>query len=1250
MMKRILFIAGLLVQCLYGFTQTDTSFWFVAPDCTSSHAQSPNYFRITAQGLPATVTISQPANPSFTPIVVNIAANSVSTIDVTSRLNMIENAPYNQVLNYGIKISATNLITAYYEQASNLNPDIFPLKGKNALGTEFLIPAQNTWSNGTSYNPVANNKFDIVATEDNTTVTITPSNNIVGRAAGIPFTITLNKGQTYCAAATNTNASSHLAGSAVSSNKPIAITMSDDSITDGAYGGCADLAGDQIVPISLLGMKYISIHGYLTGANDKVFIMAVQDATEVRVNGTTVALLNKGQVYNRASNGAPMYIEANKPVSALHISGFGCEVGGAILPQIECTGSKAVGVTRSDNQPIYFNILVPTGGEGNFTYNGNITTINASQFQFVPGSANTWKYARINMGSILSAGSSAYIVNSSSNFHLALIHGDASTGCRYGYFSDYNRFEATGNSNSPLCEGNNLQLNCNVTGSVADVTFQWTGPNGFVSTQQNPIINNITSAASGLYTCVATKSGCPAIPININVAVNAKPLNTASSNAPVCEGNTINFSTATVTGANYLWTGPNGFTSNLQNPTIPAASNLQAGMYTLVVTNNGCTTTENTSVVVNAAPTAAAANSGPYCEGQTVSLNGSSNNAGVSYNWAGPNSFTSNLQNPSISVAQQNASGVYTLTVSQAGCSDAVSTTTVTVNPGPGATVTGNSPLCENNTILLAGVTLSTGVTWNWTGPNGFTSNQQNVTINNATPTQSGNYILAVSKSGCTSTFSYTVLVNTKPIATPASNSPLCDGADLNFTTQSGNGFAYSWTGPNSFSSNLQNPQINNATLLANGLYTLTVSAQACADAVATTMVTIKPTPYAIISTNSPVCTNQTLQLNATNSLNGTLYTWSGPNSFSSSLQNSTIINPSTSASGSYTLTTSLNGCTSSANVSVLVKATPSAQIAASFPACRFSNTQLTNNNTVANTVYSWTGPNGYSSSQQNITINNFGDNNIGKYYLVATSNGCIATDSMVASLKESPVIDFPPITPICQEENGFQISATETTGISGGIGLFTGNGTNASGFFNPSVAGAGDHIIRYSFNASNGCSAFKEQIITVYPTPVVDAGPNKVMLQGGGVKLDASVTGIPASIKWSPANGLDNPGILQPLARPNANQTYLLEVQTTDGCYAADTVFVKVLGNIKIPNVFTPNGDGINDKWNIDGLPAFSTAELFIYNRYGQEIFRSTGYAKSWDGTFKGKPVPVGTYYYLIYLNDGFRSQPFAGWVAVLR
>ena len=155
------------------------------------------------------------------------------------------------------------------------------------------------------------------------------------------------------------------------------------------------------------------------------------------------------------------------------------------------------------------------------------------------------------------------------------------------------------------------------------------------------------------------------------------------------------------------------------------------------------------------------------------------------------------------------------------------------------------------------------------------------------------------------------MVVNPTP-ATPtaSSNSPICAGSTLTLTTPTVVGATYSWTGPNSFSSSAQNPSIVAATVAASGTYSVMVSVGGCTSAPGTVVVTVNPIPaMPTAGSNSPICSGSTLNL-TTPTVVGATYSWSGPNSFSSSAQNPSILAATIAAGGTYTVTVTVAGCT----------------------------------------------------------------------------------------------------------------------------------------------------------------------------------------------------------------------------------------------------------------------------------------------------------------------------------------------------
>ena len=572
-----------LFTLLLGFqasAQLDTLFWFVAPEVAQSHGDRPIVFRFATLATPATITISQPANPGFPPQVINLGANAALTLDLTPWIDIIENKPANSVLNYGFKIKATAPIMAYYEVVTscNCNPDIFALKGKNALGTNFIISAQTFLTNAN----YARSGFDIVATQSNTSITIVPSNDIVGHPAGLPFTIVLNQGETFSAEASNIAGNLHLSGSTVIANKPIAITIKDDSMSGAPYGGCADLMGDQTIPVPVTGKEYVTLKGYLNGP-DKVYVVATQNNTQLTIDGVSVGTLNTTNLYVHTQSNPTAYIQADKPIYVLHTTGFGCEVGGAIVPPVVCTGSNTVAFVRSTNEFFAMNILVPAGGENSFTLNGSPANVGPGIFQPVPGTNNNWMYAQLDGSGFIGVQAASRLENPSAKFHLGVIHGGANSGCRYGYFSDFAAYKyEIDAANDLLCSGDTLML---ATDSLPGATYNWTGPLGINSNGASLTLYGVVPAQSGNYIISGYNPGaCELIPDTVAISIIATPNQPAiSSNAPLCFGDPLE-AQAPLNGAlTYNWSFNGG--ALIQNDSI-SVSDLTPGSYPIQLYSN----------------------------------------------------------------------------------------------------------------------------------------------------------------------------------------------------------------------------------------------------------------------------------------------------------------------------------------------------------------------------------------------------------------------------------------------------------------------------------------------------------------------------------------------------------------------------------------------------------------------------------------------------------------------------------------
>jgi gliding motility-associated-like protein len=184
----------------------------------------------------------------------------------------------------------------------------------------------------------------------------------------------------------------------------------------------------------------------------------------------------------------------------------------------------------------------------------------------------------------------------------------------------------------------------------------------------------------------------------------------------------------------------------------------------------------------------------------------------------------------------------------------------------------------------------------------------------------------------------------------------------------------------------------------------------------------------------------------------------------------------------------------------------------------------------------------------------------------------------------------------------------------------------------------------------SQGCNSDTlNQQFTVHPYPIVDAGPDRVVLQGGSITIQSNATGNDLQYLWSPTTYLNSTTAVNPVASDMQDDiTYTLTVTARGGCKSLDAMFVKVLKAPRIPNTFTPNADGINDVWTIEYLDTYPSNRVQVFTRTGQLVFESRGYKTPWDGNFNGKPLPFDTYYYIVEPENG--RKPITGYVTIVK
>ena len=821
-------------------------------------------------------------------------------------------------------------------------------------------------------------------------------------------------------------------------------------------------------------------------------------------------------------------------------------------------------------------------------------------------------------------------------------------------------------SNGPLCAGSTLNLSAS---TIAGATYSWSGPNGFTSSLQNPVINNVTLANAGSYAVNVIVAQCISPSVVTSVVINSIPAIPVVSASPVCVGMNLNLIASLIPGASYSWTGPNGFASSNQNPTIANATLINAGTYSVTVTTNGCTSSAaSVTAAVNTVPSApVVSTNSPICSGSSLQLTASTL-TGAFYSWTGPNGFTSSLQNPVINNVTSANAGFYSVTVTVGQCTSISATTSAVINPIPATPIVSTSTVCEGMNLNLT-ASLVPGTSYSWTGPNGFTSSNQNPTIVNAGTINAGTYSVTVTANGCTSIpASATANVNTLPSAPIIStNSLLCSGSSIYLMAGSMTGATYSWTGPNGFTSSLQNPTITNAGTNASGSYSVTATVNACTGAAGTASITVNQIPPSpSVSSNVSLCAGSTVNLSAS-TIAGASYSWSGPNGFISSLQNPVINNATSMISGVYNASITVNGCTSQATSTTIVIDQPAIANAGNDQAVCSSNQFVNVSGNLSGGTNSgiWTSSGSGNFSPSNLILNasyypSAADKSAGSVILklTSTNNGaCSASSSSVKiTFAAAPSVNAGNDQTVCSNNanvflKGQYNNAAGISWSSTGDGSFSPSASGLNATYIPGTRDKSNNSVNLILKTTGNTTclpAADTLLVTIKAAPVINSGGVKYVLENSSTILTPVTNGSNLKYLWTPGMYLNNDTVLNPVCTPRADVSYKIISIDDFGCSSSADVFVKVLKQLQIPNVFTPNGDGINEKWEVKNLKDYSDCKVEIFNRYGQLVYHSVGYLNEWDGTLNGKPLPAATYYYIINLK--IAAKPIAGFVDIVR
>ena len=297
----------------------------------------------------------------------------------------------------------------------------------------------------------------------------------------------------------------------------------------------------------------------------------------------------------------------------------------------------------------------------------------------------------------------------------------------------------------------------------------------------------------------------------------------------------------------------------------------------------------------------------------------------------------------------------------------------------------------------------------------------------------------------------------------------------------------------------------------------------------------------------------------------------------------------------------------------------------------------------------------GNNTSQQKTPTHIY--TNTGPYYVnlkVTSNGGCIKdTSKLVNSIHPQPLINFGVSKKdICLEDAVF---LTDSTNSLDGVTLQWNWELGDSKLRNTKnvlyiyTAAQTYNVSLYTVNSFGCKSATLVKTITVHAYPTVNAGPDRKVLEGSNLTIDASATGTGLQYVWTPPQYLNNTTVIKPKCiEPKFDILYTLSVTGTGGCTITDDMYVDVLKTPRIPNTFSPNGDAINDFWEIQYLDEYTSNHVQVFTRAGQLVFENRGLYKAWNGRYKGKPLPMDTYYYIIEPGSG--RDPLSGYVTIVR
>ncbi len=584
----------------------------------------------------------------------------------------------------------------------------------------------------------------------------------------------------------------------------------------------------------------------------------------------------------------------------------------------------------------------------------------------------------------------------------------------------------TMSSTAATCAGND--------GTATSTPVGVSGPYNYVWTNSVGTTVSTTSGVAGANTATGLAPGTYTVTI-INTALSCQVTNTvtvtgggviatptAGSNSPVCVGATLNLTAVTVAGATYAWTGPNAFSSPIQNPSIVGVTALAAGTYTVVASSGGCTASSTVIVVINPNPTVNVPGPITVCNGANVPLTGfTSVPVGATYTWTNSNTLIGLGASGAGSVPAFTAtnataaaiSGTITVTPTLAGCVGTPNTYTITVNPSPTVIVPASFTVCNGVTVPASGYTSTpVGATYTWTNTNttvglsasGSGNTPSFTAINAGATAVTATITVTPTLAGCVGTPSnYTITISPTPTVTVPANITICNGGNVPASayTSTPAGGTFTWTNSNTAiglgASGVGNAPAFTATNAGAGAITATITVTptvaGCPGTPNTYTITVNPTPPAPTALGATICINNTANLTAT--APGGTYEWFDAPGGILLFTGASFTTPILAINTTYYVQTTILGCTSPLTP-VTVTIAPGLVVNAGLDdtICFGGNTTLNATPNGPGYTYSWSPAAGLSNTNTFNPVANPGTTTL--YTVTITDpSGCVGSDDV---------------------------------------------------------------------------------------------------------------------------------------------------------------------------------------------------------------------------------------------------------------